>query len=83
LPAASSAGLNPSWNVFGAPHSLETSVFCRGWYQKSYMNSWPFFSRSQRSATEKSRASRTAKPPGRLPSASPSIEIVTMSPGMQ
>jgi hypothetical protein len=65
LPAASSAGLNPSWNVFGAPHSLETSVFCRGWYQKSYMNSWPFFSRSHRSATEKSRASST-EPAGQV-----------------
>ena len=69
--------------MFGAPHSLEISVFWRGWYQKSYMNCRPFVSRSQRSAIEKSRASSTAKPPGRLPSASPSIEIVTMSLGMQ
>ena len=58
-------------------------MFCRGWYQKSYMNSKPSASRSQRSATEKSRASSTANPPGALPSASPSIEIVMMSPGMQ
>ena len=83
MPAATSAGLNPSLNVFGAPHSLVTSAFWRGWYQKSYMNSMPPASRSHRSATEKSRASRTANPPGVLPSASPSIEIVTMSPGMQ
>ena len=47
------------------------------------MNSMSPASRSQRSATEKSRASSTAKPPGELPSASPSIEMVTMSPGMQ
>ena len=47
------------------------------------MNSRPPASRSHRSATEKSRASSTAKPPGVFPSASPSIEIVTMSPGMQ
>ena len=38
---------------------------------------------SQRPAIEKSRASRIANPPGALPSASPSIEIVMMSPGMQ
>ncbi len=83
MPAATSAGLKPSLNVFGAPHSLETRVFWRGWYQKSYMNSTPSRSRSQRSATLKSRASSTAKPPGAFPSLSPSIEIVTMSPGMQ
>jgi hypothetical protein len=52
-------------------------------YQKSYMNSRPFGSRSHRSAIEKSGASSTAKPPGVLRSASPCIEIVTMSPGMQ
>ena len=69
--------------MFGAAHSLETSVFWRGWYQKSYMNSIPLGSRSQRSATVKSRASSTANPPGELPSASPSMEIVMRSPGMQ
>jgi hypothetical protein len=47
------------------------------------MNSIPPASRSHRSAIEKSRASSTANPPGVFPSASPSIEIVTMSPGMQ
>ena len=41
----------------------------------------PPFSGSQRPTIENSRASSTAKPPGTFPSASPSIEIVTMSAG--
>jgi len=28
-------GIEATLERFGAPHSLETSVFCRGWYQKS------------------------------------------------
>ena len=50
-------------------------MFWRGWYQKSYMKSVTPGSDSQRPTTEKSRASSTAKPPGALPSLSPSIEI--------
>ena len=83
LPSATSAGLKPSLKVFGAAHSEEIRVLARGWYQKSYMNSTPSDSLSQRPRTEKSLASSTAKPAGVLPSASPSIEMVTMSPGMQ
>ena len=64
LPAATSAGLKPSLKVLGAPHSLETSVFWRGWYQKSYMNSMAVLLALPAASTEKSRASSTANPPG-------------------
>ena len=51
----------------GAPHSLDTSVFWRGWYQKSYMNSNPSLPRSQRSAIEKSRGIQHGKTAGNVP----------------